>query len=155
MSDQYQFGDSTRNLACVIFVLGDSDEFQDISQRFGDSFHGRRACASNKADIWLIDPSRRYGHSDFCFMGGFYHPRRTSCLGLSRSPGSWLIRFGLQGRLTIQERVSRGCGLLLGCRLLAPRGAVAQLGERRVRNAKVGSSILLGSTNLFVQLLRK
>ena len=25
-------------------------------------------------------------------------------------------------------------------------GAVAQLGERRVRNAKVGSSILLGST---------
>ena len=26
------------------------------------------------------------------------------------------------------------------------RGAVAQLGERRVRNAKVGSSILLGST---------
>ena len=26
-------------------------------------------------------------------------------------------------------------------------GAVAQLGERRVRNAKVGSSILLGSTN--------
>ncbi len=27
-------------------------------------------------------------------------------------------------------------------------GAVAQLGERRVRNAKVGSSILLGSTNM-------
>ena len=27
------------------------------------------------------------------------------------------------------------------------RGAVAQLGERRVRNAKVGSSILLRSTN--------
>jgi hypothetical protein len=27
-------------------------------------------------------------------------------------------------------------------------GAVAQLGERRVRNAKVGSSILLRSTNL-------
>jgi hypothetical protein len=26
-------------------------------------------------------------------------------------------------------------------------GAVAQLGERRVRNAKVRSSILLGSTN--------
>ena len=40
-----------------------------------------------------------------------------------------------------------GCGLLLGCRLLAPCGAVAQLGERRVRNAEVGSSILLGSTN--------
>ena len=35
---------------------------------------------------------------------------------------------------------------LLRCKLLAPRGAVAQLGERRVRNAKVGSSILLGST---------
>src|SRR4029077_7053223 len=29
----------------------------------------------------------------------------------------------------------------------APRGDVAQLGERRVRNAKVGSSILLVSTN--------
>ena len=42
----------------------------------------------------------------------------------------------------------RGRGLLLGCRLLAPCGAVAQLGERRVRNAEVGSSILLGSTNL-------
>ena len=41
----------------------------------------------------------------------------------------------------------RGCELLPGCRLLAPCGAVAQLGERRVRNAKVGSSILLGSTN--------
>ncbi len=27
-------------------------------------------------------------------------------------------------------------------------GAVAQLGERRVRNAKVGSSILLRSTNI-------
>ena len=32
-------------------------------------------------------------------------------------------------------------------RIITPqRGAVAQLGERRVRNAKVGSSILLGST---------
>ena len=30
---------------------------------------------------------------------------------------------------------------------LAPLGDVAQLGERRVRNAKVGSSILLVSTN--------
>ena len=29
-------------------------------------------------------------------------------------------------------------------------GAVAQLGERRVRNAKVGSSILLGSTNSLI-----
>ena len=29
---------------------------------------------------------------------------------------------------------------------LMPYGAVAQLGERRVRNAKVGSSILLRST---------
>ena len=29
-------------------------------------------------------------------------------------------------------------------------GAVAQLGERRVRNAKVGSSILLGSTILIL-----
>gem|GEM_PF-5874136 len=32
-------------------------------------------------------------------------------------------------------------------------GAVAQLGERRVRNAKVGSSILLRSTNLHSPLL--
>ena len=31
-------------------------------------------------------------------------------------------------------------------------GAVAQLGERRVRNAKVVSSILIGSTNLFNDL---
>ena len=38
-------------------------------------------------------------------------------------------------------------GCLRGCRLLASYGAVAQLGERRVRNAEVGSSILLGSTN--------
>jgi hypothetical protein len=30
---------------------------------------------------------------------------------------------------------------------LASTGAVAQLGERCVRNAEVGSSILLGSTN--------
>src|SRR5260221_14741398 len=30
----------------------------------------------------------------------------------------------------------------------APRGDVAQLGERRVRNAKVGSSILLVSTRI-------
>ena len=40
----------------------------------------------------------------------------------------------------------RGGRELIRCKLLAPRGAVAQLGERRVRNAKVGSSILLGST---------
>ena len=32
--------------------------------------------------------------------------------------------------------------------LLKGLGAVAQLGERCVRNAEVGSSILLGSTNL-------
>ena len=31
--------------------------------------------------------------------------------------------------------------------IISTKGAVAQLGERRVRNAKVGSSILLGSTN--------
>ena len=29
-------------------------------------------------------------------------------------------------------------------------GAVAQMGERRVRNAKVGSSILLGSTKFYL-----
>jgi hypothetical protein len=35
---------------------------------------------------------------------------------------------------------------------ILPDGAVAQLGERRVRNAKVGSSILLGSTiSLFLK----
>ncbi len=38
--------------------------------------------------------------------------------------------------------------LLLGYRLITACGAVAQLGERRVRNAKVRSSILLGSTTL-------
>ncbi len=32
------------------------------------------------------------------------------------------------------------------------RGAVAQLGERRVRNAEVGSSILLGSTKKEIEL---
>ena len=31
---------------------------------------------------------------------------------------------------------------------IARRGVVAQLGERRVRNAKVGSSILLNSTTV-------
>ncbi len=51
------------------------------------------------------------------------------------------------GGSMIRERLWRGCESLLGCRLHAPCGAVAQLGERRVRNAKVGSSILLGSTN--------
>ena len=35
----------------------------------------------------------------------------------------------------------------LSVRLRACRGAVAQLGERRVRNAEAGSSILPGSTN--------
>ncbi len=35
-----------------------------------------------------------------------------------------------------------------GCRGVPMVGAVAQMGERRVRNAKVRSSILLGSTNL-------
>ncbi len=53
----------------------------------------------------------------------------------------------MRGRLMTWGCVLRGCASLLGCRLIAPRGAVAQLGERRVRNAKVGSSILLGSTN--------
>ena len=41
------------------------------------------------------------------------------------------------------------------CTLPATRGAVAQLGERRVRNAKVGSSILLGSTTIPSQTCRK
>ncbi len=62
---------------------------------------------------------------------------------------NWLTRsgrLGIRGRLSIQGRVARGRGVLLGCKLLAPRGGVVQLGERRVRNVKVGSSILLGST---------
>ena len=36
---------------------------------------------------------------------------------------------------------------LMQAKMSALDGVVAQLGERRVRNAKVGSSILLGSTN--------
>ncbi len=55
---------------------------------------------------------------------------------------AWIRR-----RLMIRRRGWRGGRLLLRHRLSIPRGAVAQLGERRVRNAKVGSSILLGSTN--------
>ena len=43
-----------------------------------------------------------------------------------------MIRRGIRGTVT---------------RLINWHGAVAQLGERRVRNAEVGSSILLGSTN--------
>src|SRR4029079_16146878 len=35
------------------------------------------------------------------------------------------------------------------CAIIPARGDVAQLGERRVRNAKVGSSILLVSTTQF------
>ena len=42
---------------------------------------------------------------------------------------------------------SHGSEWLLGCKLITPTGAVAQQGERRVRNAKARSSILLGSTN--------
>ena len=41
----------------------------------------------------------------------------------------------------------RGGRLLLQHKLSTSRGAVAQPGERRVHDAKVGSSILLGSTN--------
>ena len=42
------------------------------------------------------------------------------------------------------RRASRRPSALLNCG--SDQGAVAQLGERRVRNAKVGSSILLRST---------
>jgi len=42
---------------------------------------------------------------------------------------------------------SRGYRRLLGCRLFTPIGAVARQGEQRVHNAKVGRSILPGSTN--------
>src|SRR5438105_8283015 len=38
------------------------------------------------------------------------------------------------------------CGRAVGVESAPLRGVVAQLGERRVRNAKVGSSILLHST---------
>ncbi len=40
--------------------------------------------------------------------------------------------------------------MVYDCRFdtINPCGAVAQLGESRVRNAEVGSSVLLGSTNL-------
>lgn len=53
---------------------------------------------------------------------------------------------------SIAPRVRAGLGILRGAdnsaMLGSPRGAVAQLGERRVRNAKVGSSILLRSTTI-------
>ncbi len=52
-----------------------------------------------------------------------------------------------KGKSTILLLPGRGGRLLLRCKLSTPRGAVAQLGERRVRNAKVGSSILLGSNS--------
>ena len=39
------------------------------------------------------------------------------------------------------------------CQIGGRFGAVAQLGERRVRNAKVGSSILLGSTIISIKAL--
>ena len=52
----------------------------------------------------------------------------------------------MRGRSVISLLLGRGGRLLLRYKLSAPCGAVAQLGERRVRNAKVGSSILLGST---------
>src|SRR5262249_51329756 len=53
---------------------------------------------------------------------------------------------------------NRGCAWLLkrrrACSYNCPdHGAVAQLGERRVRNAKVGSSILLRSTTSFSRQL--
>ncbi len=41
-------------------------------------------------------------------------------------------------------------GIKLVHNIISCCGAVAQLGERRVRNAKVGSSILLGSTNSYL-----
>ena len=51
---------------------------------------------------------------------------------------------------SIAPRVRAGLGVLRdagnSAMLGSPCGAVAQLGERRVRNAKVGSSILLRST---------
>ena len=35
----------------------------------------------------------------------------------------------------MRSLLGHGCRLLPGCKLIAPRGVVAQLGERRVRNA--------------------
>ena len=45
-------------------------------------------------------------------------------------------------------------GIKLVHNIISCCGAVAQLGERRVRNAKVGSSILLGST-IFPQKIQR
>ena len=48
----------------------------------------------------------------------------------------------MPGRLAMRSILGRGCRLLLGCRLIAPRGVVAQLGERRVRNVQFDEKIL-------------
>ena len=52
-------------------------------------------------------------------------------------PGSESIAASMHYTVEIQDPL---------CQIVSFYGAVAQLGERRVRNAKVGSSILLGST---------
>ena len=56
-----------------------------------------------------------------------------------RRAGSGIRKAGCGSGVTLQGKRGRTPGL-------TESGAVAQLGERRVRNAKVGSSILLRST---------
>ena len=48
----------------------------------------------------------------------------------------------------MRSLLGRGGRLLLRYKLSSSRGVVAQLGERRVRNAKLGSSILAPNRQL-------
>src|SRR5690554_7904483 len=82
--------------------------------------------------------------------------------GIAAAPGAAVgDRPMARGTVRLAPRPARtraGAAALTACRRPAPpynaalqsgiRGAVAQLGERRVRNAKVGSSILLRSTKI-------
>src|SRR5215216_4967965 len=60
-----------------------------------------------------------------------------------RSPG-----FSMGPFLTLPTLGRKWRPLAVGALCRAPRGAVAQLGERLVRNEEVSGSIPLGSTNL-------
>ena len=76
--------------------------------------------------------------------------QRTSCQQVCESHGSAIMIGQVEvGRAIAALEHGRSVAPLVPAMLeFAPvaRGAVAQLGERRVRNAKVGSSILLRST---------
>ena len=95
--------------------------------RFG--YVGAPAGEPNPTWVVEIVPSlrRRDGRGD--------HDRRTAPEWGSPGRGAW------RGARTL----AGAAGSRYNC---APRGDVAQLGERRVRNAKVGSSILLVSTTI-------